>query len=152
MATRTSCAPHSVGTGQEAEKEEGQNLERPSSSSARPDREESVCLVCALGTKGSHTYQRECKRYVAGATLEGAEATIASFWNWHYKGKMQSKRGSRSKKERGPLEGKLHRHQAARVERQALHHGDRQEKGKEISDHRYRGSQSHSKKRKGPCR
>ena len=28
-----------------------------------------VCLVCALGTKGSHTYEKECKRYVKGATI-----------------------------------------------------------------------------------
>ena len=45
-------------------------LERPSSSSSKPDKGDGVCLVCALGTKGSHTYRQGCKRYVAGATLE----------------------------------------------------------------------------------
>ena len=70
MATRARCTPHTVGTGQETEEAETQILEAPSSSSSRPNRGEGVCLVCALGTKGSHTYQRECKKYVVGATLE----------------------------------------------------------------------------------
>ena len=69
MATSTRCTPRSVGTGEEAEEEDGSFLERPSSSS-KPDKSDGVCLVCALGTKGSHAYRQECKRYVAGATLE----------------------------------------------------------------------------------
>ena len=70
MATSARCTPHNVGTGQETEEAETQILEAPSSSSSRPNRGEGVCLVCALGTKGSHTYQRECKKYVVGTTLE----------------------------------------------------------------------------------
>ena len=69
MATRTRCTPRSVETGEEAEEDDGSFLERPSSSS-KPDKSDGVCLVCALGTKGSHTYRQECKRYVAGATLK----------------------------------------------------------------------------------
>ena len=49
MATRIRCTPRSVGTGEEAEEEEGQFSERPSSSSSRPNKGEGVCLVCALG-------------------------------------------------------------------------------------------------------
>ena len=39
-------------------------------SSSTTEKGDGICLVCALGTKGSHTYQKECKRFVAGATME----------------------------------------------------------------------------------
>ena len=38
-------------------------------SSTTTRKSDGICLVCALGTKGSHTYEKECKRYVNGATI-----------------------------------------------------------------------------------
>ena len=135
MATRTRCTPRSVGTGEEAEEEDGSFLERPSSSS-KPDKGDGVCLVCALGTKGSHTYRQECKRYVAGATLEQMQKAACGGRKGHSRLLLElalqrkdeeQKKGN--KPGRSPLEGKWYRRPVRAAE--ALRHEERLTKRKE---------------------
>ena len=39
--------------------------------SSKTEKGNGICLVCALGTKGSHTYQKECKKIVG--SYDGAD-------------------------------------------------------------------------------
>ena len=57
---KPSISAPSSGIEEEATKETSSTTTRKS---------DGICLVCALGTKGSHTYEKECKRYVKGATI-----------------------------------------------------------------------------------
>ena len=60
------------GSGKPSSSAPGSGIEETTTketSSTTTRKSDGVCLVCALGTKGNHTYEKECKRYVNGATV-----------------------------------------------------------------------------------
>ena len=57
------------GGGAETERSHPENSSSATARDQADGTKAGVCVVCALGTKGSHTYQKECARSVAGATV-----------------------------------------------------------------------------------
>ena len=142
METRTRGTPRTVGTGPEEKPEDttekpsgsedpGGTRERPekslSSSSTAKDKGDGVCLACALGTKGSHTYQKECARYVAGATLAQMQRAARGGRKGHHRLLMelalqrQDAEQERAERSARPLDRGSSQHRAAQAVRQLPH-------------------------------